>query len=111
MIYSSPSEISRASNPPYTLEILFPVSFLNEVKAHTSLGSLLVNGAVPRVGIDLVHDINTFQSTSSEILCVNAKWEAVVPQRLVSKIPYITACESCVILEQSSFKGHLSSTN
>jgi len=71
----------------------------------------VVNGAVPGVCIDWLHDINTFQCTSSEILRVNAKWEAAVPQRLVSEMPYITPSELCVILEQSSFKGHLSSTN
>lgn len=75
------------------------------------VGLSLVNGAIPGVCIDLLCDINAFQCTSSKILCMNTKWEAVVPQRLVSEIPYIKPCELCVILEQSSFKGHLSSTN
>lgn len=79
-------------------------------RVHLPWGSV-VNGAVPGGRIDLLHDINTFQRTSGKILRVNTKWEDVVPQRLVSEIPYITPCESCVILEQSRFKGHLSSTN
>lgn len=91
--------------------IPFPVDFLYGGRTYTSPGLSVVNGAVPRVHIDSVDDINTFPCTSSKIQAMNAKRAAAAPQRWVSKIPYIKPCESCVILEQSSFKGHLSGTN
>ncbi|XP_010721742.1 yrdC domain-containing protein, mitochondrial [Meleagris gallopavo] len=61
--------------------IPFPVDFLYEGRAYTSPGLSVVNEAVPRVHIDSVDDINTFQCTSSKIRAMNAKRAAAAPQR------------------------------